>query len=136
MAPGHETYGLTHLAILVKDLHRTLNFYREVLCVEVMYQEKTWAQVRTPGSNDIIVFEQSSRADVGNSGSILHFGYRLREPGHISEMIRRIKNAGGEIREQGEFVPGSPYVFFKDPDGYEIEIWYELLPSQVTDSLA
>ena len=35
----------------------------------------------------------------------------------------------GVIREQGEFVPGSPYVFFKDPDGYEIEIWYEKLPS-------
>ena len=25
-----------------------------------------------------------------------------------------------------EFVPGEPYVFFRDPDGYEVEIWYEL----------
>jgi hypothetical protein len=23
-------------------------------------------------------------------------------------------------------VPGEPYVFFTDPDGYEVEIWYEL----------
>jgi hypothetical protein len=23
-------------------------------------------------------------------------------------------------------VPGEPYVFFNDPDGYEVEIWYEL----------
>jgi hypothetical protein len=24
-----------------------------------------------------------------------------------------------------EFCPGEPYLFAKDPDGYEIEIWYE-----------
>jgi hypothetical protein len=23
-------------------------------------------------------------------------------------------------------VPGEPYIFALDPDGYEIEIWYEL----------
>jgi hypothetical protein len=42
---------------------------------------------------------------------------------------KKIKTAGGIITDQGEFLPGSPYIFFKDPDGYEIEIWYELLPS-------
>jgi catechol 2,3-dioxygenase-like lactoylglutathione lyase family enzyme len=26
---------------------------------------------------------------------------------------------------RGEFCPGEPYVFFSDPDGYEVEIWYE-----------
>jgi catechol 2,3-dioxygenase-like lactoylglutathione lyase family enzyme len=125
----HPTYGLTHLAILVKDVRKTLRFYKDVFCVDVMYQEDTWAQVRTPGSNDILVFEQSTKPDVGTTGGILHFGFRLREPGHISEMIRRVNEAGGEILTQGEFVPGSPYVFFKDPDGYEIEIWYEMLPA-------
>ena len=30
------------------------------------------------------------------------------------------------ICAHGEFVPGEPYVFFSDPDGYEVEIWYEL----------
>lgn len=129
-APHHpETYGLTHFAILVSDVRRTLQFYKDVFHAEVMYEEKTWAQVRTPGSNDILVFEQSSKKEVGRSGGIVHFGFRLREPGHITAMIERVKKAGGNIREQGEFVPGSPYVFFNDPDGYEIEIWYELLPA-------
>jgi hypothetical protein len=31
----------------------------------------------------------------------------------------------GKVREHGEFVAGEPYVFFADPDGYEVEIWYE-----------
>ena len=37
-----------------------------------------------------------------------------------------VVRAGGTIKEQGEFVPGEPYLFAVDPDGYEIEIWYEL----------
>jgi catechol 2,3-dioxygenase-like lactoylglutathione lyase family enzyme len=26
----------------------------------------------------------------------------------------------------GEFVPGEPYLFATDPDGYTFEIWYEV----------
>jgi hypothetical protein len=40
--------------------------------------------------------------------------------------LAAIQSAGGTIRDHGEFVPGEPYVFFIDPDGYEVEIWYEL----------
>jgi len=41
--------------------------------------------------------------------------------------VTRIIAAGGQIVDKGEFVKGSPYVFFKDPDGYNVEVWYELL---------
>jgi hypothetical protein len=34
--------------------------------------------------------------------------------------------AGGRVKSQGEFCPGEPYVFAADPDGYEIEIWFEI----------
>ena len=38
----------------------------------------------------------------------------------------RVVAAGATIHDTGEFVPGEPYLFFKDPDGYEVEIWYEI----------
>jgi predicted enzyme related to lactoylglutathione lyase len=79
----------------------------------------------TPGSHDIIVFEESKSKEIGNTGGIQHFGFRLKEAAAIDEMVLRVQKAGGKIREQGEFVPGSPYVFFYDPDGYEIEVWFE-----------
>jgi len=31
-----------------------------------------------------------------------------------------------KILSRGEFVPGEPCLFATEPDGYEIEIWYEL----------
>jgi catechol 2,3-dioxygenase-like lactoylglutathione lyase family enzyme len=120
-----KTYGLTHISIAVRDLDRTLSFYQKVFDMEVMYQGDDFLQVTTPGSNDIIVFEKRA-ADYGKTGSIAHFGFRLRNAKDIGEMTDRIVAEGGQIVDQGEFVPGEPYVFFRDPDGYEIEVWYEL----------
>ena len=121
-----KTYGLTHIAMAVKDLDQTLAFYQKVFEVEVMYYKDDFLQVRTPGANDIIVFEKK-KADYGQTGGIAHFGFRLRSAKDIDEMANRIKRAGGTITDQGEFVPGEPYIFFKDPDGYEVEICYELI---------
>jgi catechol 2,3-dioxygenase-like lactoylglutathione lyase family enzyme len=121
-----KTYGLTHIAMAVKDLDQTLAFYQKVFEVEVMYYKDDFLQVTTPGASDIIVFEKK-KADYGKTGGIAHFGFRLRNAKDIDEMASRIKTAGGTIIDQGEFVPGEPYIFFKDPDGYEVEICYELI---------
>lgn len=121
-----KTYGLSHIAIAVKDLDQTLAFYQKVFEVEVMYHKDDFLQVTTPGTNDLIVFEKK-KADYGKTGGIAHFGFRLRDARDIDEMAKRIKSAGGTIIDKGEFVPGEPYIFFKDPDGYEVEICYELI---------
>ena len=124
------TYGLTHLAVSVKDIEKTLRFYMSVFDMHVMYHEKDMIQLTTPGCNDILVFQQNPDISAGNSGGIAHFGFRLRNAEDIELLKQKVVKAGGIIKDQGEFVPGSPYVFFLDPDGYEVEIWYELLPSQ------
>jgi len=128
-----KTYGLTHIAIAVTDLNRTLAFYQKVFDVKVMYHQDDFLQVTTPGANDIIVFEKKIAIpiDIGtNTGGIAHFGFRLKKAKDIEEMAKRIEAAGGKITDKGEFVPGEPYIFFKDPDGYEVEVWYESVNSQ------
>jgi catechol 2,3-dioxygenase-like lactoylglutathione lyase family enzyme len=66
----------------------------------------------------------------GKTGGILHFGFRLKDPNSIELIKEKIRNAGGRITESGEFVAGEPYVFFNDPDGYIIEVWYEKLQTE------
>ena len=118
--------GIFAITLFVQDLVVAKAFYQKVFEVKVMYHRDDFLQVTTPGANDIIVFEQK-KADHGKTGGIAHFGFRLRDAKDIDEMARRIKSAGGTIIDKGEFVPGEPYVFFKDPDGYEVEICYELI---------
>ena len=121
-----KTRGFTHLAIAVKDINRTLSFYQRIFGVDIMYKKKNFLQVRTPGCNDIIVFEEYPEL-AGKSGGIMHFGFMLQTPEEITHALEILKNAGVEIIDHGEFVPGEPYVFFKDPDGYEVEVAYEKL---------
>ena len=83
-----KTYGLTHLAIAVSDLERTLQFYQQVFDMQVMYHEEMMIQLTTPGCNDIIVFEKKGRKSIGNSGGIIHFGFRLRELKDTVEMYK------------------------------------------------
>jgi predicted enzyme related to lactoylglutathione lyase len=80
---------------------------------------------QTPGAWDVLVFEEAPEAG-GGSGGIAHFGFRLVSPMDIEEAAIAVQAAGGQIVTRGEFVPGEPYLFCRDPDGYELEIWYEL----------
>lgn len=120
------TLGLTHLAIGVRDLDRTQKFYHSVFSMKTMYKTPDFLQLTTPSCKDILVFEKRERRFI-KKGGIDHFGFRLRHPADISAIRKRILKAGGKITEEGEFLPGSPYLFFADPDGYSVEVWYEKL---------
>ena len=120
-----KTLGLTHLALTVSDLERSFQFYHDVFGMLAVYREKKFIQAQTPGARDILVLEEGAD-NVGKSGGIKHFGFRLVEARDIDRAATAIEKAGGKILHRGEFCPGEPYVFFTDPDGYEVEVWYEL----------
>ena len=123
-----RTYGLTHIAMAVKDLDRSSRFYGHVFGAVEVYRSAAFVQLQTPGSHDVIVLE-TGKPHVGKSGGIAHFGFRLADPGDIEDAIRTVEAAGGTIASHGNFVPdqdpGEPYLFARDPDGYVVEIWYE-----------
>lgn len=119
------TYGLTHIALRVRDPARAFSFYRAVLGVVAVYKSADFIQAQTPGTRDVLVFERAKRG-AGKPGGIAHFGFRLKRATDIGRARDAVTAAGGVITDTGEFVPGEPYVFFKDPDGYLVEIWYEI----------
>lgn len=120
-----KTYGLTHVAVAVRDLDRTAEFYAGILGAQVIYRDAGSLQMQTPGSRDVLVFEKDA-ARAGKAGGVLHFGFRLQQSKDIDAARQAVRNAGGTITDTGEFVAGEPYLFATDPDGYTIEIWFEI----------
>jgi catechol 2,3-dioxygenase-like lactoylglutathione lyase family enzyme len=118
------TRGLTHIALAVRSPVRSLRFYRAVFGVREYYRDADSIQVLGPGPHDVIAFERDL-ANAGTRGGIIHFGFRLQRPEDIDAAVAAVKRAGGRLSSRGEFAPGCPYAYVRDPDGYEIEIWFE-----------
>lgn len=119
-----KTHRLTHISLAVRDPERSLRFYETVFGVHEYYRDDNSIQVQGPGSHDVIAFEKDL-TKAGITGGIAHFGFRLTDPADIKAAVREVKRAGGKILRRGEFSPGFPFAYVADPDGYEIEIWYE-----------
>ncbi len=119
-----RTHGLSHIALAVADPERSLRFYRSVFGVREYFRDETTIQVLGPGPHDVIAFEKRP-ASAGTAGGIIHFGFRLTRPEDIDAAIATVEAAGGTLTSQGSFGVGLPYAFVRDPDGYEIEIWFE-----------
>jgi catechol 2,3-dioxygenase-like lactoylglutathione lyase family enzyme len=119
-----KTHGLSHLSLAVRDPERSLKFYQTVFGVKEYFRDADSIQVLGPGRKDVLAFEKDHIL-AGKGGGLTHFGFRLTKPGDIDTAVALVQLAGGKILSRGEFSPDSPYAFILDPDGYEIEIWYE-----------
>jgi catechol 2,3-dioxygenase-like lactoylglutathione lyase family enzyme len=81
-----RTYGLTHVALAVRDAKRSLQFYQSVFGVVPVYEKDGFVQAQTPGSRDVLVFEEGA-ARAGHAGGIIHFGFRLTNPVDINAAL-------------------------------------------------
>lgn len=118
-----KTYGLSHINLEVADPEISLRFYSELFGVKEYFRDEESIQALGPGPHDVLAFVRSARA--GTAGGISHFGFRLTNAADIDEAVEAAMRAGAKILRKGEFSPGSLFLYILDPDGYEIEIWYE-----------
>jgi catechol 2,3-dioxygenase-like lactoylglutathione lyase family enzyme len=118
-----RTHGLSHINLEVADPEASLAFYAARFGVREYYRDAISIQVLGPGEHDVLAFVRSAHA--GERGGISHFGFRLTRPEDIADAVAHARACGATIVRSGEFAPGLPYLYVLDPDGYEIEIWYE-----------
>ncbi|HMJ14121.1 MAG TPA: VOC family protein [Polyangiaceae bacterium] len=119
-----KTHGLTHINLAVADPERSLRFYEAVFGVREYFRDEASIQVQGPGPADVIAFERDPES-AGRLGGLSHFGFRLVNAADIDQAVAEVERAGGTLLRRGEFSPGYPFAYVADPDGYEIEIWYE-----------
>jgi catechol 2,3-dioxygenase-like lactoylglutathione lyase family enzyme len=119
-----KSFGLTHLALAVRDVERAFRFYEQVFGMTAYFREPGCIHATTPGCRDVLTFNERPE-QAGQVGGVAHFGFRLQSPADIDEAVREALAAGGTLLRRGEFAPGYPFAYVADPDGYEVEIWYE-----------
>jgi catechol 2,3-dioxygenase-like lactoylglutathione lyase family enzyme len=117
------TSGLYHLHLIVKDLERSLAFYRKVFGFTVKFRVGAdMAFIGGAGGTELITLNQDrrGRARIGKGG-VDHFGFRTVGKTSPERIIALVTKAGGTLMKRGEHAPGQPFLYVADPDGYVIE---------------
>jgi catechol 2,3-dioxygenase-like lactoylglutathione lyase family enzyme len=120
-----KTTGLYHLHLLVRDVRRSLEFYKTVFGME----EQFWAGedmvfISTPGTGDLITLNQDATlaGSAGDNGGLDHFGFKLVDGADLDAAVDAVIAAGGTLDRRGEHGPGERFAYVRDPDGYLFEL--------------
>ena len=120
-----RTQGLTHIHLVVRDLDRSLTFYKRVFGLEERFRDgRGMVFLNTPGSRDLITLNKDPNEAqmAGVNGGVNHFGFRLAEGSDLDSAVAEVEAAGGTLVKRGEHTPGVPFAYIRDLDGYLIEL--------------
>ncbi len=110
--------GLSHIALKVRDLKKTEDFYVGVLGLKVAFRHPpTMLFLRTPGSHDLLNFVKSARRISGNQG-LEHIGFKV-SAAVLKRMEKKLKDHG--ITIEGRRANSAFYI--TDPNRYQIEYY-------------
>ena len=124
-----ELEGIDHVAIGVRDVERSAKWYTEVLGFE-RFHEGAWGGVPTfvgKGNTGIALFPATVNAKSVSTGRqirLLHLAFRADRENFLAAQ-RELEARGIKIEFQDHEISHS--IYFRDPDGHQLEITtYEL----------
>jgi catechol 2,3-dioxygenase-like lactoylglutathione lyase family enzyme len=126
--------GFNHVATLTTDMNRTVHFYEDALGAEVRGEvlprdDHPWMKVVDIGGGAALnIFEVAAeeiigeRRRQGHRGAVDHFAFAVESRATLETVRERLSAAGaqevGEVQQLGPTLS----VFFRDPDGMELEV--------------
>ena len=127
------TSGFNHVATITADLDRLVAFYGKAFGAEVTFEMEArddhprMAILDLGGGAALNAFEVPAesiigdRRRIGGRGPIDHYALAVDSITTLESMRERLVDAGAEIGEIQRL--GSEYsLFFRDPDGMELEV--------------
>ena len=116
-----KTQGLNHIQISVSDMDRSLAYYIELLGMRELFREGPLVFLQSAEGNDIFTLRQAEGPVDTAAIGLQHFGFAVNREDHAAA-VDEVRKFGAEILEVGQHGDHSLYAYFKDPDGYIIEI--------------
>jgi catechol 2,3-dioxygenase-like lactoylglutathione lyase family enzyme len=127
MAKKFNPDGLHHITIRVNNIAAAEKFYGEVLGFDLVRKMGQSMATYRMGTKDTLVIVEAETAYDQSSRDyrIDHFGFMVDTPAEVDDMAAYLRShevnivVGPVNRKNGRFV------FFTDPDGNMIEVFFE-----------
>ena len=116
-----KTQGLNHIQISVSDVDQSLAFYTGLLGMRELFREGPLVFLQSEDGNDIFTLRQAEGPVDTSQAGLQHFGFAIKREDHPAA-VEEVRQYGAEVLDVGQHDDNSLFAYFKDPDGYVIEI--------------
>jgi catechol 2,3-dioxygenase-like lactoylglutathione lyase family enzyme len=118
--------GMRHIALKVKDIAQSKDFYQRVLGMDVVWEPDSQNVYLSSGCDNLALHEAPAGSGAKPPQQLDHLGF-------VVESIERVKELEEEFRNQGVKIlypfkvhrDGSASFYCADPDGIVIQLLYE-----------
>lgn len=118
--------GIRHVALNVRDVQRSMEFYRDLFGMELewMPDEKN-AYLTCAGQDNLALHEAPLPAESSPHQSLDHIGFVVRRPEDVDAWAKRVRERGIAFHQEPKtHRDGARSFYFRDPDGNLIQLIY------------
>ena len=125
MDPLMGLMGLRHVALNVRNVRRSLEFYSTVLGMKLEWMPDEQNAYLTSGQDNLALHQLSEDTPSSPVQSVHHIGFVVRRPEHVDDWAKRIRSYGIAVAaEPKTHRDGARSFYFSDPDGLLIQLIY------------
>lgn len=128
----HEkpTTFIGNVKIKVQNLERSIEFYRDILGFDILERTGSIVKLTTDGKRNFLTLEQPEDVTPKERGTtgLYHFAILLPSRTHLANIVIHFVKNNIQFGSADHLV--SEALYFKDPDGNEIEIYRDRHPSE------
>ena len=117
--------GLRHVALNVRDVQKSLEFYSKVLGMKLEWMPDEDNAYLTSGQDNLALHKLPPEVEPGKIQTINHIGFVVRRPEDVDQWAEQIRRHGlSLVQEPKTHRDGARSFYFHDPDGLLIQLIY------------
>jgi catechol 2,3-dioxygenase-like lactoylglutathione lyase family enzyme len=121
----HAFFGLCHVALSVRDVARSVDFYCDVLGMRIEWKPDEDNVYLTSGRDNLAIHRQKEGATPSGAQTLHHIGFVVGHPEEVDTWAERVRRHDVPLAQAPKtHRDGARSFYFHDPDGILIQVLY------------